>query len=581
MLLWLVRRGGLLGLWAGFGGGLGAEEPGSRGIALDSEGTHAYGEAVWNAEEGTLALRGEVQREVWRDGWVAPLAEGLHKGDWLWIRVRARAVEAPGSETGEVRLPWMVEELKPPRERVVDAELRAGPAWADLMAFGRVERDIGPGEAGMLLHTGAAKGVVELKDVEVRRYPPDTDPSTLPRTPLHWEGREPDAAWRKWAENRIRMLRRGDLLLALHDEDGRPLAHREVKLRMRKHRFQFGTAVNAGVLLREDADAERYRRELAANFEWATVENALKWEAEDWGMVNLRLPAVKMLSEMGLEVRGHVLVWPSYENSPQALKEKSPGELEDAIRRRVKEATREMRPWIREWDAVNEPWSHRDFMEVLGEELVAKVFYWAAEALPEGRFHLNDYGILNEGRLHTTHKDAYADWIDRLLEWDAPVKGVGLQGHFGAQVPDVSQMRDTLERFGAFGLPLTITEFDHTVHDEEAQADFLRDVLTLCFADPGVDGFFMWGFWDGRHWKNNAPLFQRDWTPKPALKVWRRLVWEEWRTPDQVLTPDAEGRVRVPDAFYGEYTLEAGENLFRVQHRAGGAGKEVLLRPEE
>ena len=40
----------------------------------------------------------------------------------------------------------------------------------------------------------------------------------------------------------------------------------------------------------------------------------------------------------------------------------------------------------------------------------------------------------------------------------------------------------------------------------------------------------MWGFWDGAHWKNNAPLYRRDWSLKPAGAAYRDLVLKTWRT---------------------------------------------------
>lgn len=553
-------------------------------IKVDSAAVHAYGNAQWNRKAGRLALAGTARRDVWRDGWVAPLDGNLQRDEWLWVRVRARALETPDSETGELRLPWVVEQLRAPRRRAVDAELRAGPEWGDHMAFGRVAADMEPGKAGIVLHLGAARGVMQIGEIEVRRYPPETDPARLPRSPVRWGGRDSDAAWRREARARIQKLRRGDLVVDLRDREGAPLRNREVKTRMRRHRFRFGTAVGANQLLDgEDENTERYRRALVQHFEWATVENALKWEAEDWGMVDLRLPAVRTLTALGLEVRGHVLLWPSYKNSPAFLKDKSPVELAEAIRTRVEDAASEMRPWIREWDVVNEPWSNHDFMDLLGDEVVGNAFRRAREALPEGRLYINDYGILNEGRPHTTHKDAYAEWIRKLLEEKAPLDGVGLQGHFGARVPDVSEMKDTLDRFAAFGLPLTITEFDHDIRDEEAQADFLRDVLTLCFSHPAVDGFWMWGFWDGRHWRDNAPLYRRDWTPKPALDVWERLVWDEWRTPDRTLATDAEGRLRLPSAYYGTYILdtETDGERFEIHHAPDTAGTPQTATPAD
>jgi endo-1,4-beta-xylanase len=35
----------------------------------------------------------------------------------------------------------------------------------------------------------------------------------------------------------------------------------------------------------------------------------------------------------------------------------------------------------------------------------------------------------------------------------------------------------------------------------------------MCFAHPSVEGILMWGFWQGKHWRPNAFLWKKDWTP--------------------------------------------------------------------
>jgi hypothetical protein len=63
----------------------------------------------------------------------------------------------------------------------------------------------------------------------------------------------------------------------------------------------------------------------------------------------------------------------------------------------------------------------------------------------------------------------------------------------------------------------------------------------------------MWGFWDGSHWKKNAPLYRGDWSEKPANKVYRDLVLGKWRT-NATGTSDAAGKYAVR-AFHGEYSI--------------------------
>jgi hypothetical protein len=63
----------------------------------------------------------------------------------------------------------------------------------------------------------------------------------------------------------------------------------------------------------------------------------------------------------------------------------------------------------------------------------------------------------------------------------------------------------------------------------------------------------MWGFWDGRHWHNNAPLYRKDWSLKPAGQVYRDLVLGAFRT-NLSGNADAAGVYRTR-AFLGSYEI--------------------------
>ena len=82
---------------------------------------------------------------------------------------------------------------------------------------------------------------------------------------------------------------------------------------------------------------------------------------------------------------------------------------------------------------------------------------------------------------------------------------------------------------------------------------YLRDVLTAAFSHPACDSVTFWGFWDGRHWLKNCPLYREDWTPKPGLDVYKKLVFGDWWTRGELLT-DTRG-VASLRAFFGDYEV--------------------------
>jgi GH35 family endo-1,4-beta-xylanase len=181
------------------------------------------------------------------------------------------------------------------------------------------------------------------------------------------------------------------------------------------------------------------------------------------------------------------------------------------------------------------------------------MFKLAHKADPEARLYLNDFSILNGNSLVK-----YGEQIESLVKSGAPVRGIGCQGHFGAKLPPMNNIRMNLDWLATFRLPILITEFDINTKDEEAKAKQLEDFYRLCFSHPAVEGILMWGFWAGSHWRPDAALFSRDFSPRPAALAYRRLIFEEWWSKEEGKTgKNGEISTRV---FFGNYTVTAEAN---------------------
>jgi GH35 family endo-1,4-beta-xylanase len=535
----------------------------------------------------TLTLTAGGNANPWDSAFRWPIDEPLSNGEILWLRIVGYASAVPGEETGEMRVPTLVELQNSPYTRYVDGTMTFGPQAREQILIGEMTEDLAADTAYINMHLGGLDGTLHIESVELVRYPPGTDPADLPTSPILWQGMEPDAPWRTQAEADILAHRTDDLRIRVLDADGNPVTGATVTARQQNHAFAFGTAVNNRPMLDPDyADGPTYRQKLVENFEWATPENSLKWQAEDWAnweagktTADQGQATVDKIVELGLIPRGHVLLWPSYDNSPDALQGLDNATLATEIENRVRAMSAHYAGVIPEWDAVNEAFSNHDFTDLLGNQLLEDVFTWARAEDPDARFFINDFNILTNGNLNTDHKDFYYNLITDLQTAGVPLGGIGMQGHFGGSMPGVDEMKATLDRFASFGLPIRITEYDHDILDEQVQAEYLRDVLTLVFAHPAADGFFVWGFWDGRHWKDNAPFYRQDWSEKPALAVWQQLVQGEWWTGDVVLQTDAQGWVTVPAAFHGEYRIEVdGYDPVTTSHTDAG---EVILTPPD
>ena len=392
----------------------------------------------------------------------------------------------------------------------LNAPAVAGTSWKKVQFPFALTRVYNKGEAEVFFTVGMREQTVEIGGIELLNYGAGKKVADLPFTKLGYAGSEPNAAWRKAAEARIEKIRKGNLTVVVKDKSGKPVRGAEVAVRMRKHAFLFGTAVNATALSSQRLSAEnlaRYKQEIVQLFNFAVMENEMKWP--QWSRVESRpstLAAVDWLRENGLRVRGHNLVWPSWNNTNVKAAQDAKGDpaaLAKVINDHIAEATAAFRGRLVDWDVINETFTNHDFMDILGRHAMVDWFHAARAGDPTAKLYINDFNIL-EGE-DKAHQDDYAATIQYLIEQGAPVDGIGLQCHFPARVTPMDDLMKRFDRFAAFGKELEITEFDIDTSDEGTQADYTRDLLTVVFSQPSVKAFVLWGFWEGAHWKPRRP----------------------------------------------------------------------------
>ncbi|NJK91299.1 MAG: hypothetical protein HC904_05390 [Blastochloris sp.] len=130
-------------------------------------------------------------------------------------------------------------------------------------------------------------------------------------------------------------------------------------------------------------------------------------------------------------------------------------------------------------------------------------------------------------------------------------------------MPESAKVWEILDKMGQFGLPVKITEFDQVYKGmtEEAQADDLERFYRLCFAHPAVQGIYMWGFYEGAHWRPGSALWRKDWTPKLAAERYQRLMAKDWHSEGKEVLKDGGLGFR---GFYGIYEMENEEFVWEV-----------------
>lgn len=342
------------------------------------------------------------------------------------------------------------------------------------------------------------------------------------------------------ADERIEILRKGNLAVKVIDPAGNPVSNALVSVAQTRHEFLFGTALASDMFKPDATNAETtaYREQVKKYFNHAVTENALKWPDMEPRKDEVHYELVDAMAGWcrtnGITLRGHCLFWDCH--VPEWANALSDVDLRFAIMRRARNVVGHYRGLIDEFDVDNEMLHCTALNERLGDSIFRQMCAEASGANPNAVLYVNDYGVLEGNEL-----GRYKDQIRDLLEAGAPVGGIGLQAHFSGAA-DMGRIQKALDDLARFNLPMKITEFDCWADDEAVQAQTLEDVYRTAFANSAIQGILMWGFWEKKHWKPEAALLRADFSKKPAAEAYERLVFSNWWT-------RAEGRTTADGTF--------------------------------
>ncbi len=457
----------------------------------------------------------------------------------------------------------------------------------------------------MGFHTGAIQQHVEYAGVNILNYGNSYSLDDLPEIINNdtYGGHEADAPWRAAAETRIENLRKAPLEITVQNAAGNPMPNVGVGIEMLQHEYAFGTAVVSCMFAQNDCQNQIYEDKLldldgeGHGFNWVVFENGMKWPAWEGGWPNSQFEkadAVEWLGEKNIQVRGHTLLWPGRWTLPNDVRlniantnyvlDRIDGHLEEILE------YPSINGALAEWDVVNEITQER-FLEdslagnngyVTGREIYAEIFEKtkALDAVP--KLYINDYMTISSQRSRGPVYDRYQQFIQEIIDADAPLDGIGFQAHIGTYPTSIYQVETILDDFYAkYNLTHKITEFDiDGTAGDEVEAAYMRDFLTYVFSHPSTDGFLMWGFWDGEHWKDNAPMFDLDWNLKPSGQAFIDLVFKKWWTKTFKIT-DTNGQVNL-SGFKGRYVIQINcDQIIRDTIELTGAGNSLNYPCEE
>ena len=316
--------------------------------------------------------------------------------------------------------------------------------------------------------------------------------------------------------------------------------------------FTIGVAVSPRALTTDEAGL------VVKHFNSITAENAMKmgpihpkeneyyWKGAD--------SIVSFVKQHNMKMRGHTLCWhkqvPGWMFVDRTGKKVEKEQLLHRLKDHITAVVTRYKGSIYAWDVVNEAVSDKDdeylrptpWLEIIGEEYIAKAFEYAHAADPGALLFYNDYNEINPVKREKIYR-----LVKSLKDAGVPIHGIGLQGHWSLNEPSREQLDSTLKRFSELGLQLQITELDVSIHAKEHESRQRKDVDTdtaftaekaqrqleqykmifTLFRKHGkyITSVTFWNISDRHSWLDNFPvrgrkdyplLFDKDLQPKKA-----------------------------------------------------------------
>lgn len=312
--------------------------------------------------------------------------------------------------------------------------------------------------------------------------------------------------------------------------------------------FDIGAAVNPKTI----ANSQQL---LKTHFNSITAENEMKFVSVHPEEGCYTFEAADQLLDFavanGMKMRGHTLVWHNQtsdwifqaENGAPATREL----ILERLKSHIDTVVGRYKGHIYAWDVVNEVIEDKsdiwlrdsNWLQLVGEDFIAKAFQFAHEADPDALLFYNDYNESNPVK-----RDKIIKLIQSLKDQDVPIHGVGLQAHWNLTGPTIEEIREAIEKYAVLGLQLQLTELDvsvfeyedrrtdltaPTAHMLELQAERYGQIFELLrqYKDV-ISAVTFWGAADNYTWLDDFPVrgrknwpFVFDEAQQPKRSFWK------------------------------------------------------------
>ena len=396
----------------------------------------------------------------------------------------------------------------------------------------------------------------------------------------------------------IEQYRKGRFDFRIKDCEGHAVPGATVTVKQLSHEFRLGSNLFSMSEMETKARTDEYKRLFSECFNLATLpfywrdnepEKGKKRYAKD-SPKRYRRPSIEECLEFceqyGIEPKAHCL---DYDVHIPAWVDRNLESIRRALSDRFEELSKLFSSRIPSWEVTNETMYKPDYdpsvhntPHFLANDTIEWDFRTADRFFPNNKLIINESGD-NIWRVFNGNRSAYYMAIERALQNGCRIDSIGMQFHctmkeadeavVGKQMYNPEMIYKVMDRYADFGLPFQITElsvptYRYTEEDEDIQAEILKNLYSIWFSHPCMEGIINWDFVDTYEWSPHlCGLVKKDLTPKKSYLVIRDLFRKTWHTEADVFTND--GGCACAHVFFGDYevTVRAGEKTETIKVR--------------
>ncbi|XP_071111510.1 uncharacterized protein [Haliotis cracherodii] len=309
-----------------------------------------------------------------------------------------------------------------------------------------------------------------------------------------------------------------------------------VEVHQTSSEFGWGSAVDANDIT--DSQHKKYQDYFYDNFEWAVLENALKWYSmeQNQGQDNVALPekAVDTLRSKGIKVRGHNIFWAVAQWVPNWQKQLSQSALKQAMVKRVADSVGHADPnsllFLNDYNVVsqNEATVRRHVKNIFSIKVRGHNIFWAvAQWVPNWQKQLSQ-SALKQAMVKRV-ADSVGHFKGKLPHWD--VNNENVHGDFYAQKlhdPDITVWMFN-EAHNADPNSLLFLNDYNVVSQNEATVAFEDEAQYILGKGAPVKRLGIQSHFDGQPIDYDLVKHRLDEVARAGLKMWiTELDIDDW-----------------------------------------------------